>query len=176
MTLWYRPPEVLLQSSYATPVDIWSTGCIFAEMFRRKWVSRISLQPKPSYILRYLSCFVRPGSTFALLEASNRKWILFCHVINFQFKSHHTHTQTNHVSSKISLRTAYLLLLISFGGMVSWHWGLTMPRTLLSILFVAEVGLLKHLVGERLSLRLNIDKSIIRSPEIRSQQGRVLGV
>uniref|UniRef100_A0A3B4TK48 Cyclin-dependent kinase 4 n=1 Tax=Seriola dumerili TaxID=41447 RepID=A0A3B4TK48_SERDU len=23
-------------SSYATPVDIWSTGCIFAEMFRRK--------------------------------------------------------------------------------------------------------------------------------------------
>uniref|UniRef100_A0A3B4TKP0 Cyclin-dependent kinase 4 n=1 Tax=Seriola dumerili TaxID=41447 RepID=A0A3B4TKP0_SERDU len=35
VTLWYRPPEVLLQSSYATPVDIWSTGCIFAEMFRR---------------------------------------------------------------------------------------------------------------------------------------------
>ncbi|KAG7278903.1 hypothetical protein CRUP_036417 [Coryphaenoides rupestris] len=36
VTLWYRPPEVLLQSSYATPVDIWSTACIFAEMFRRK--------------------------------------------------------------------------------------------------------------------------------------------
>ncbi|XP_077459687.1 cyclin-dependent kinase 4 [Stigmatopora argus] len=36
VTLWYRPPEVLLQSSYATPVDIWSAGCIFAEMFRRK--------------------------------------------------------------------------------------------------------------------------------------------
>uniref|UniRef100_H3C1K9 Cyclin-dependent kinase 4 n=1 Tax=Tetraodon nigroviridis TaxID=99883 RepID=H3C1K9_TETNG len=36
VTLWYRPPEVLLQSGYATPVDIWSTGCIFAEMFRRK--------------------------------------------------------------------------------------------------------------------------------------------
>ncbi|XP_041836377.1 cyclin-dependent kinase 4 [Melanotaenia boesemani] len=36
VTLWYRPPEVLLQTSYATPVDIWSTGCIFAEMFRRK--------------------------------------------------------------------------------------------------------------------------------------------
>ncbi|KAJ8258929.1 hypothetical protein COCON_G00179410 [Conger conger] len=36
VTLWYRAPEVLLQSSYATPVDIWSTGCIFAEMFRRK--------------------------------------------------------------------------------------------------------------------------------------------
>lgn len=36
VTLWYRAPEVLLQSSYATPVDIWSTGCIFAEMFQRK--------------------------------------------------------------------------------------------------------------------------------------------
>uniref|UniRef100_A0A8C7CRI9 Cyclin-dependent kinase 4 n=1 Tax=Oncorhynchus kisutch TaxID=8019 RepID=A0A8C7CRI9_ONCKI len=32
VTLWYRPPEVLLQSTYATPVDIWSTGCIFAEI------------------------------------------------------------------------------------------------------------------------------------------------
>ncbi|XP_016335602.1 cyclin-dependent kinase 4 isoform X1 [Sinocyclocheilus anshuiensis] len=36
VTLWYRCPEVLLQTTYATPVDIWSTGCIFAEMFRRK--------------------------------------------------------------------------------------------------------------------------------------------
>lgn len=34
--MWYRAPEVLLQSTYATPVDIWSVGCIFAEMFRRK--------------------------------------------------------------------------------------------------------------------------------------------
>uniref|UniRef100_A0AAQ6AM99 cyclin-dependent kinase n=1 Tax=Amphiprion ocellaris TaxID=80972 RepID=A0AAQ6AM99_AMPOC len=29
VTLWYRAPEVLLQSSYATPVDLWSVGCIF---------------------------------------------------------------------------------------------------------------------------------------------------
>jgi len=33
VTLWYRAPEVLLGSPrYATPVDIWSIGCIFAEM------------------------------------------------------------------------------------------------------------------------------------------------
>ncbi|KAL3978104.1 N1-acetylpolyamine oxidase [Sarotherodon galilaeus] len=43
VTLWYRPPEVLLQSSYATPVDIWSTGCIFAEMFRRNHLTRLSV-------------------------------------------------------------------------------------------------------------------------------------
>lgn len=36
VTLWYRAPEVLLQSSYATPVDLWSVGCIFAEMFKRR--------------------------------------------------------------------------------------------------------------------------------------------
>ncbi|XP_038045632.1 cyclin-dependent kinase 4-like [Patiria miniata] len=36
VTLWYRAPEVLLQSQYATPVDLWSVGCIFAELFRRK--------------------------------------------------------------------------------------------------------------------------------------------
>lgn len=33
VTLWYRAPEVLLGCSrYATPVDIWSVACIFAEM------------------------------------------------------------------------------------------------------------------------------------------------
>jgi cyclin-dependent kinase len=34
VTLWYRPPDVLLGSrQYSTPVDVWSIGCIFAEMF-----------------------------------------------------------------------------------------------------------------------------------------------
>jgi len=33
VTLWYRAPDVLLGSrKYSTPVDIWSIGCIFAEM------------------------------------------------------------------------------------------------------------------------------------------------
>jgi len=33
VTLWYRPPDVLLGSrKYSTPIDIWSAGCIFAEM------------------------------------------------------------------------------------------------------------------------------------------------
>ena len=36
MTLWYRAPEVLLGTTYATPVDIWSCGCIFAELMSRK--------------------------------------------------------------------------------------------------------------------------------------------
>ncbi|XP_012227890.1 cyclin-dependent kinase 4 isoform X2 [Linepithema humile] len=32
VTQWYRAPEVLLGCSYATPVDIWSVGCIVAEL------------------------------------------------------------------------------------------------------------------------------------------------
>ncbi|KAK0084704.1 hypothetical protein PV325_006552 [Microctonus aethiopoides] len=34
VTLWYRAPEVLLGCPYATPVDIWSVGCILAELNR----------------------------------------------------------------------------------------------------------------------------------------------
>ncbi|CAI7593185.1 unnamed protein product [Penicillium glandicola] len=34
VTLWYRPPDVLLGSrSYNTSIDIWSAGCIIAEMY-----------------------------------------------------------------------------------------------------------------------------------------------
>uniref|UniRef100_A0A7G3ADK2 Putative cyclin-dependent kinase cdk5 n=1 Tax=Lutzomyia longipalpis TaxID=7200 RepID=A0A7G3ADK2_LUTLO len=37
VTLWYRSPEILLGSKrYSCPVDIWSVGCIFAEMATRK--------------------------------------------------------------------------------------------------------------------------------------------
>lgn len=37
VTLWYRAPEVLLGSArYSCPVDVWSIGCIFAEMTTRK--------------------------------------------------------------------------------------------------------------------------------------------
>jgi serine/threonine protein kinase len=34
VTLWYRAPDVLLGSrTYTTSIDIWSSGCILAEMF-----------------------------------------------------------------------------------------------------------------------------------------------
>jgi serine/threonine protein kinase len=33
ITLWYRPPEILLgAANYSVEVDLWSLGCIFAEM------------------------------------------------------------------------------------------------------------------------------------------------
>jgi len=36
VTLWYRAPEVLLGAKeYSTPIDMWSVGCIFAEIMLR---------------------------------------------------------------------------------------------------------------------------------------------
>nr|GEZ59454.1 cyclin-dependent kinase C-1-like [Tanacetum cinerariifolium] len=33
ITLWYRPPELLLGATkYGPTVDMWSVGCIFAEL------------------------------------------------------------------------------------------------------------------------------------------------
>lgn len=37
VTLWYRAPEILLGGKhYATVMDIWSVGCIFAELVTRR--------------------------------------------------------------------------------------------------------------------------------------------
>ena len=33
VTRWYRPPEILLcKQQYNTAVDVWSAGCVFAEL------------------------------------------------------------------------------------------------------------------------------------------------
>lgn len=55
VTLWYRAPEILLGCRYySTPVDVWSIGCIFAEM-----VSTAAFFPiTASYpIFNVFSCF-----------------------------------------------------------------------------------------------------------------------
>jgi len=37
ITLWYRPPELLLgATAYGPSIDMWSAGCIFAELLLRK--------------------------------------------------------------------------------------------------------------------------------------------
>ena len=37
ITLWYRAPEVLLNCDYSNKVDVWSLGCIFAELVNRRY-------------------------------------------------------------------------------------------------------------------------------------------
>ncbi|CAH1643068.1 unnamed protein product [Spodoptera littoralis] len=36
VTLWYRPPEVLLGARYNTAVDVWSAACVLAQLHSRK--------------------------------------------------------------------------------------------------------------------------------------------
>ncbi|KAF3942433.1 hypothetical protein ABW19_dt0206496 [Dactylella cylindrospora] len=66
VTLWYRAPEILLGSKqYSTCVDMWSVGCIFAEM-----VTRRPLFPGDSEIDEIFKIF-RTSKTPVLWEEYN---------------------------------------------------------------------------------------------------------
>jgi mitogen-activated protein kinase 1/3 len=46
VTRWYRAPEVILQASeYTKAIDVWSVGCIFAEL-----IGRTPLFPGKDYL------------------------------------------------------------------------------------------------------------------------------
>ncbi|URD93971.1 hypothetical protein MUK42_00706 [Musa troglodytarum] len=58
LTLWYRAPEVLLGAThYSTPVDMWSVGCIFAEL-----VTTQALFPGDSELQQLLHIFSLLGT------------------------------------------------------------------------------------------------------------------
>ena len=43
ITLWYRPPELLLgEERYGPAVDVWSCGCILGELFQKKPLFQVS--------------------------------------------------------------------------------------------------------------------------------------
>ena len=42
ITLWYRPPELLLgEERYGPAIDVWSCGCILGELFWKKPLFRV---------------------------------------------------------------------------------------------------------------------------------------
>ncbi len=58
VTLWYRAPELLLGAQrYSSAVDVWSIGCIFAEM-----ISGYALFPGRSDIDQLFKIFQRRGT------------------------------------------------------------------------------------------------------------------
>ncbi|GJN15757.1 hypothetical protein PR202_gb02696 [Eleusine coracana subsp. coracana] len=58
LTLWYRAPEVLLGAThYSTPVDIWSVGCIFAEL-----ITNTALFPGDSEVQQLMHIFKLLGT------------------------------------------------------------------------------------------------------------------
>lgn len=58
VTLWYRPPDVLLGSTeYSTQIDMWGVGCIFFEMARgRPLFPGSTVDEELSLIFRVLGC------------------------------------------------------------------------------------------------------------------------
>jgi len=57
VTLWYRPPENLLGSTnYGVSVDLWSVGCVFAELFLGKPIlkGRTEVTSLSMYIMKIL--------------------------------------------------------------------------------------------------------------------------
>ena len=66
VTLWYRPPELLLGATeYGIGVDLWSTGCILAELLAGK-----PIMPGRTEVSVLFSCFV-------FGEIRNTKFSLF---------------------------------------------------------------------------------------------------
>lgn len=63
VTLWYRAPEILLGSKhYSTAVDVWSVGCIFAEM-----ATKIPLFPGDSEIDEIYKIFRYQSASIAII-------------------------------------------------------------------------------------------------------------
>ncbi len=57
---WYRPPELLLGAThYAEKVDIWSVGCVFAEMILRVPLFPVAGKDPDTDRLNQLSVIVR---------------------------------------------------------------------------------------------------------------------
>ncbi|KAG8506153.1 Cyclin-dependent-like kinase 5 [Galemys pyrenaicus] len=65
VTLWYRPPDVLFGAKlYSTSIDMWSAGCIFAELANagRPLFPGNDVDDQLKRIFRYPSSFPCPGS------------------------------------------------------------------------------------------------------------------
>eukprot|EP00980_Cylindrotheca_fusiformis_P006145 scaffold1319_cov126-Cylindrotheca_fusiformis.AAC.34 len=74
ITLWYRPPELLLGAmNYTTKIDMWSVGCIIAEMFRRSGFLKGSNETAQLKLI-FETCGHPDQATWPSLEKECRLW------------------------------------------------------------------------------------------------------
>lgn len=60
VTLWYRAPELLLgDTEYGAAIDLWSTGCILAELFAGK-----PIMPGRTEVIYFMFYFFGPYGYF----------------------------------------------------------------------------------------------------------------
>lgn len=61
VTLWYRPPELLLgERNYGAPVDLWGAGCIMAEMWTRSPIMQGSTEQEQLNMISQLCGSIGP--------------------------------------------------------------------------------------------------------------------
>ncbi|KAL5233948.1 hypothetical protein ACI65C_001358 [Semiaphis heraclei] len=61
VTLWYRPPELLLgDRNYGPPVDLWGVGCIMAEMWTRRPIMQGSSEQQQLALISKLCGSITP--------------------------------------------------------------------------------------------------------------------
>lgn len=80
VTLWYRPPELLLGATdYGVGVDLWSAGCILAELLAGKPImpgrTEVKLFTSPFHFLSS----VHQTGPLILYKAIFFKFLRFCH-------------------------------------------------------------------------------------------------
>merc|ERR1711964_660902 len=92
-TRWYRPPEIMISwKSYTEAVDIWSIGCIFAELCQRR-----PLFPGKDYLHQMqivLNVIGEPAPIeFKNLYSKNSLISLKNHLSNFTLSNSHQQQQ-----------------------------------------------------------------------------------
>lgn len=61
MTIWYRPPELLLgEHNYGTAVDMWSLGCVMAELWKRDSILKGSTDQNQLFLITQLCGSITP--------------------------------------------------------------------------------------------------------------------
>lgn len=74
ITLWYRPPELLLgYVDYTPKIDMWSVGCIIAEMFRRKAILQGNNEAKQLELI-FQMCGTPTAENWPDLPKRGRLW------------------------------------------------------------------------------------------------------
>jgi len=74
ITLWYRPPELLLgYMDYTPKIDMWSVGCIIAEMFRRTAFLKGDTEAKQLDLI-FRTCGTPTAENWPELPKKGRLW------------------------------------------------------------------------------------------------------
>lgn len=80
VTLWYRPPELLLGATdYGVGVDLWSAGCILAELLAGKPIMPGRTEVKPFTSPFYFLSSVHQMGPLILYKAIFFKFLRFFH-------------------------------------------------------------------------------------------------